>query len=204
MNRVKTALGQMCHAGCIASAVLVLSPVTALAEGEVGPDILIPKPTEFLPALIAFLIIWFVLAKFAWPQILGVLEKREAKIRGDIEAAEQERKAAEEKYQECENELLDARRRADEIVSQARRDGEQERSRIVAKAQNDATAIVTKAHDALASERRRAEIELSDSVIDLSVEIAGKIIGNDLSESEQRKLAEHYLAEVDGPDDKQA
>lgn len=204
MNRVKTALGQMLHSACVASAVLVLTPVTALAEGEVGPEILIPKPMEFLPALIAFLIIWFVLAKFAWPQILGMLEKREAKIRGDLDAAEQERKAAEEKRQQREAELIEARRKADEIVAQARRDGEQERSRIVAKAQNDATAIVTKAHDALASERRRAEIELSDSVIDLSVEIASKIIGNDLGESEQRKLAEHYLAEVDGPNDKQA
>ena len=39
-------------------------------------------------------------------------------------------------------------------------------------------------------------IELSSSVVDPSVEIAGKIIGNDLSEAEQRRLAEKYLAEV--------
>ena len=46
------------------------------------------------------------------------------------------------------------------------------------------------------SERHKAMIELSSSVVDLSVEIASKIIGNDLSVEEQRRLAEKYLAEV--------
>ena len=51
------------------------------------------------------------------------------------------------------------------------------------------------------SERRKATIELSNSVVDLSVEIASKIIGNDLTEDQQRRLAEKYLAEVSAPDE---
>ena len=72
----------------------------------------------------------------------------------------------------------------------------------MAKAQNDATAIVTKAHDALASERRRAEIELSDSVIDLSVEIAARLSVTISARASSASSLTHYLAEVDGPDDK--
>ena len=45
-------------------------------------------------------------------------------------------------------------------------------------------------------------IELSSSVVDLSVEIASKVIGNELSEGQQRKLAEKYLAEVSVPDER--
>ena len=44
-------------------------------------------------------------------------------------------------------------------------------------------------------------IELSGSVVDLSVEIAGKIIGNELTEDQQRDLAEKYLKEVGKPND---
>ena len=43
-------------------------------------------------------------------------------------------------------------------------------------------------------------VELSGSVVDLSVEIAGKIIGNDLTDAEHRALAEKYLAEVGSSD----
>ena len=204
MTRVKTALAGAARVAALATGAIALVPTPALAEGPSGPDLLVPKPAEFVPALIAFLVIWFVLAKFAWPQILGMMEAREAKIRGDLESAAQTREDAERERQDCEAKLVEARKRADEIVAQARRDAEQERSRILAKAQADASATIAKAHDALASERRRAEIELSDSVIDLSVEIAGKIIGNDLGADEQRRLAERYLAEVGGPDDKQA
>ena len=73
---------------------------------------------------------------------------------------------------------------------------------MLAKAQREAADIIAKAYSAVDSERHKAMIELSGSVVDLSVEIATKIIGNDLSEAEQRKLAEKYLAEVGAPDDK--
>ena len=68
--------------------------------------------------------------------------------------------------------------------------------RILAKAQREAADVIAKAHGAVDSERHKAMIELSGSVVDLSVEIATKIIGESLSEADQRKLAEKYLAEV--------
>ena len=69
---------------------------------------------------------------------------------------------------------------------------------MLAKAQREAADIIAKAHGAV----DKAMIELSSSVVDLSVEIASKIIGNDLSEEEQRRLAEKYLAEVGAPDER--
>ena len=55
---------------------ILLTPGVALADTPSGTDLLLPKPAEFIPALLAFLIIWAVLAKFAWPSILGMMEKR--------------------------------------------------------------------------------------------------------------------------------
>ncbi|HJB55141.1 MAG TPA: ATP synthase F0 subunit B, partial [Candidatus Olsenella avistercoris] len=75
-----------------------------------------------------------------------------------------------------------------------------ERARILAKAQHEAADVIAKAHGALESERHKAMIELSSSVVDLSVEIATKIIGDSLSEEDQRRLAEKYLAEVGSSD----
>lgn len=185
-----------------AAGACALAPTPALAL--TGTDLLLPKPAEFIPALIAFLVIWIILAKLAWPSILGMMEKRQQKIQDDLDAAAKEKSAAEEERRQYEAQIANARKEAGEIIAKAKREAEEERSRILAKAQADAAATVAKSHDAVSSERRKAMIELSGSVVDLAVEISSKIIGNDLSEDAQRKLAEKYLAEVSAPNDKQA
>lgn len=159
---------------------------------------------EFIPALIAFLIIWVVAAKFVWPSVLGMMDQRQQKIQGDLDAAAAEKASAVKEHQEYQAQIANAQNEADEIIAEAKGQAEAERARILAKAQEEAAATVAKARDAVSSERRKAMAELSDSVIDLSVEIAGKIIGNSLSDSDQRKLAEKYLVEVGGGHDSDA
>lgn len=176
---------------------LTAMPTVALAEeSAVGADILIPKPAEFIPALIAFLIIWAVLAKLVWPQVLQMMEKRQAKIQSDLDAAERSKVEAADQARAYDAKIVEAHQEAEAIVAKAKKEAEEERSRILAKAQREAADVIAKAHGAVDSERHKAMIELSGSVVDLSVEIASKIIGNDLSVEEQRRLAEKYLAEV--------
>jgi len=173
-------------------------PTTAFAESgtETGMKLLLPNMGEFIPACIAFLVIWFVLAKFAWPMILGMMDEREKKIADDIEGAQKAREEAEEGARAVSDKLDEARREADEIVAKARREAEKQRAQILATAQDEAADIVAKAHETVESERKKAMIELSESVVDLSVDIAGKIIGDGMDESAQRTLAQKYLAEV--------
>ncbi|WP_226371906.1 F0F1 ATP synthase subunit B [Thermophilibacter gallinarum] len=181
----------------VALGVALATPAVALAEeSAVGPDILIPKMAEFIPALIAFLIILAVLAKLVWPPVLEMMEKRQQKIQSDLDAAERSKLQAAEEAKSYEAKILDAHHEADAIVAKAKKEAEEVRSAVLAKAQREAADIIAKAHGAVDSERHKAMIELSSSVVDLSVEIASKIIGNDLSVEEQRRLAEKYLAEV--------
>lgn len=186
-----------------ASLALVAAPAVAQAEeSAVGADILIPKMAEFIPALIAFLVILVVLSKLVWPSVLGMMEKRQEKIKSDLDEAERSKIKAAEEAKSYEAKILDAHHEADQIVAKAKKEAEEVRSAVLAKAQREAADIIAKAHGAVDSERHKAMIELSSSVVDLSVEIASKIIGNDLSEEEQRRLAEKYLAEVSTPDER--
>ena len=191
-----TRKGLVAQAGAVAAAATLATPTFALADEAVGADILIPKVAEFVPALIAFLIIWIVLAKLLWPSVLEMMDKRQQKIQEDLDAAEKSRVEAAEQAKTYESKIVEAHREADAIIAKAKKEAEEERTQVLAKAQREAADIIAKAHGAVDSERRKAMIELSSSVVDLSVEIATKIIGNDLSEDEQRKLAEKYLAEV--------
>ena len=179
------------------------APVVSLAEeSAVGPDILIPKVAEFVPALIAFLVILAVLSKLVWPSVLEMMEKRQAKIQSDLDEAERSKREAAEEAKSYESKILEAHHEADAIIAKAKKEAEEVRSQVLANAQREAADIIAKAHGAVDSERHKAMIELSSSVVDLSVEIASKIIGNDLSEDEQRRLAEKYLAEVGAPDER--
>ena len=181
-----------------AAALLILgSPAMALAEEEnTGMRLLMPNMAEFIPACIAFIIIWFIMAKFAWPMVLKMMDEREKKIQGDLDAAEQARVEAEEAKQAYDAKLEEAERKAADILAEAKHEAELSRAETLAKAQEDAQAIIAKAHDVIDAERAKAMAELSGSVVDLSVEIAGKIIGDALDEDEQRKLAMKYLSEV--------
>ena len=199
---MKNTAMRLAACACAASGIALGTPVVALAEeSAVGPDILIPKMAEFIPALIAFLVILLILAKLVWPPVLDMMEKRQQKIQDDLDAAERSKVQAAEEARSYEAKILDAHREADAIVAKAKKEAEEVRSAVLAKAQREAADIIAKAHGAVDSERHKAMIELSSSVVDLSVEIASKIIGNDLSEDEQRKLAEKYLAEVGTSDE---
>ena len=88
MNTIRKGAKTAAVAGVATVAYELLAPSVALAESPSGADLLLPKPAEFIPALIAFLIIWFVLGKFAWPSILKMMESRQEKIQNDLNTAE--------------------------------------------------------------------------------------------------------------------
>lgn len=183
----------------VAGAALLASgmPSIALAEEQnTGLQLLLPNMAEFIPACVAFIIIFVILAKVAWPSILKMMEERENKIQGDLDAAEQAKVQAEANAEQYAQKIASAEREAEEIIAQAKREAEAERAEILAKAQKDAVASMTKARGVVESERKKALVELSGSVVDLSVEIASKIVGNDLTDEEHCRLAERYLAEV--------
>ena len=73
---------------------------------------------------------------------------------------------------------------------------EAERNRILVEAHTQAAATIEQGHKVVENERQRAMTDLSRSVVDLSVDIAGKIIGSDLDEAEHRALAERLLDEI--------
>lgn len=67
---------------------------------------------------------------------------------------------------------------------------------ITAKAQAEAADMIEKAHAAIEAEKKAAIADLQGSVADLSINVAAKLIGNDLTDDEHRKMIERYVAEA--------
>ena len=185
-------------AAIAAGAVALAAPSLALAEenSDLGIGILIPNMSEFIPALIAFLVIWVVLAKFAWPMIVGMLDKRQETIKNNLDEAEAAKIEAQRFLEEYKKQLAEARREAAGIVDEARRAGEQVKADITAQAQAQADEMIAKAKKSIEKKKQAAIADLQSSVADLSVAVAGRFIGEGLSDADQRKLIEKYVAEA--------
>ena len=157
---------------------------------------IIPKLAEFIPALISFAIVFFVLSKFAWPAISQMLDQRSDSIRDSLERAEAAKIEAERLLVEYKQTMAEARKEAGTILQQAKQSAEVTRSEAHAKAQVDYDELLVKAREAIEGEKRAAIAELQASVADISVAVAGKLIGAELSKEDHLKVIEKYLAEA--------
>lgn len=157
---------------------------------------ILPNMNEFIPMLVAFIVLWIVLAKFGWPMFEGMLEKRETTIRDDLKKAEEARQESERLLAEYKQQLADSKAEAAKIVADAKQIGEDAKADITAKAQKEAADMIEKAHAAIEAEKKAAVAELQTSVADLSVAVAAKLIGNDLSDEEHRKMIKRYVEEA--------
>ncbi|MEG0026961.1 MAG: F0F1 ATP synthase subunit B [Raoultibacter sp.] len=173
-------------------------PASAFAseEGSGGISAILPDMAEFIPMLAAFIILWIVLAKFGWPLFAGMLDKREATIKESLEKAEEARVESERVLGEYKTQLEEARSQAAKIVASANATGESVKADITAKAQSEATHMIEKAKAAIEFEKKAAIAELQGSVADTSIAVASRLIGEDMSDDEHRKLIERYVNEA--------
>jgi F-type H+-transporting ATPase subunit b len=171
--------------------------VLFLAAEPSSTGLVLPKGDEFAWALLAFVILFAVLAKFAFPALRKGLDAREQAIRGELERAEQSRLEAEQKREEYDRRIADARTEADRIVREANESIEAARRDRIAKAEDEARQIVDKARTDAAQERQRAFEDLRRTMADISIEAATRVLGKELSDpNAQRQLVEQFIAQT--------
>ena len=159
-------------------------------------DLLIPKLQELLPAAVSFLIILVVASKYVWPPITAMLDERADNIRESLERAEAAKIDAERLLTEYKQTMADARKEAGSILQQAKQAAEATRLEGTAKTQAEIDEMLSKARDSIEGERRAAIASLQASVADLSVAVAGKLIGSELSADDHRAVIEKYISEA--------
>ena len=170
-------------------------PAFAAEEGQ-GIGAILPHMDEFIPMLVAFIILWIVLAKFGWPLFEGMLNKREETIKNSLEKSEEARQESERLLAEYREQLEGAKTQAQQILNNAKLTGDALEKEITAKAQAEADAIVDKARAQIEQEKENAIKELQATMADTSIAVASRLIGEDFSDDEHRKLIERYVKEA--------
>ncbi|MEJ6492963.1 MAG: F0F1 ATP synthase subunit B [Flavobacteriales bacterium] len=160
-------------------------------------EIVTPAIGQIFWGGLVFLILLFLLKKYAWRPILTAVNEREKTIEDSLELAEKTKN--EMKILQAQNEdlLKEARAERDAIV----RDAKEVATKMVEDSKNaakvEAEKVMVSAREAINSEKTAAISELKNQVASFSLEIAEKLVRQDLSSNDNQKaLAEKLAAEV--------
>lgn len=151
---------------------------------------------NFLVQVIAFIILFLLLSRFAFKPLFGVMEKRRQMVLEQMESAQKNRDEAHQYIEEQKQALQQARKEAYEIIEQAKSTGSKQADDIVAAARNEAGRLKEEALRDIEAEKNNAIAALKAQVSGLSVLIASKIIEKQVDEQSQQQLVEQYLQEV--------
>lgn len=160
-------------------------------------DLITPELGLIFWTTLSFLILLFILRKFAWKPILGAVNSREEGIKDALAAAEKARREMENLHADNERILKEARVERETMLKEARDIKTKMISDAKEEAQVQAGKMIEQAQAAIESEKKAAMAELKNQVATLSLEIAEKVVRKELSNKDsQIKLVESMLGEA--------
>ena len=146
---------------------------------------------------VSFLIVVFLMRKFAWGPILSSLKERETSIEDALNQAKKAKEDVANMKAENERILQEARNERDKMLKEAREAKDAIVNEARSKAQVEGDRIITIARETIQNEKMAAVTELKNQVATLSIEIAEKVIRQQLSNDEKQKtLVSDLLKEV--------
>ena len=159
-------------------------------------DLVTIVPWNFVAQICNLLIQMYLIKRFLFKPINEMLQKRKEKADAEIQDATKARTEAEAIKAEYEQNMLEAKERANEILSNAQKTAALQSEEAIREANRQVAAIKAKAESDIAQEKRKAVNEIKDEIGGMAVEIAGKVIEREISEADHAKLIDEFIKNV--------
>lgn len=161
------------------------------------PSFLTPDPGLLFWMLIAFLIVLFVLAKYGFPVIVGMVDKRKQYIDESLKSAREANEKLANIQAECQAILKEAQTRQSQILKDATATRDKIVNQSKDKAQEEAARIIEDARKQILAEQEKAQRQLRSQVAELSIQIASKILARNLEkDDEQTQWIDQILNQI--------
>ena len=156
-----------------------------------------PDPGLFIWSTVAFLILFFLLSKFAWKPIVKALDERERSIEDALSKAEMAKVEMAKLISENEDLLKEARLERDSILKEAKEIKDQIINDAKDQAKIEGAKLIEKAKDEITNQKLAAMAEIKNQVSSLSLAIAEKVLRKQLEDQDkQQALVNDLLKEV--------
>jgi F-type H+-transporting ATPase subunit b len=176
-------------------AILSASPVIA-QEPEHKVDLLSPNTGVMFWTLIIFVVLLFVLTRYAFKPLTAAVEAREKKLEEMIQSAQKDREDAARLLDEQRKALDASRVEAQKMVAEGRTTAEKLRNELLEQTKQQQHELLERARTEIDMERKRAIADLRREAVDLALAGASKVVEQNLDDQTNRRLVESFLATV--------
>src|SRR5688572_647319 len=169
---------------------------TQAAEHAESPGVFSFAPGVMAWTLIIFLVLLFVLRKFAFPPILGYAAAREKRIQDALDESKRQREEAERILETQRQELAKARGEAQQLIAEGRQGAEKIRQELLTRAKSEQEELITRAKADIEAERLKAVESVRREAVDLALAAAAKLVGQRLDSENDRRIVSDFLNRV--------
>ena len=159
-------------------------------------DLVTLVPWTFIIQIINLFIQVYLIKKFLFKPINEILEKRRNLADKEIKEAREAKDEADSLKVQYEDSLTNAHAEAAQIVSDAQKEAQQKADTLVHEAEAEAQSIKARAAADIEQEKKKAINEAKDEIGSLAMEIAGKVVEKEISESDHKKIIDDFITKV--------
>jgi F-type H+-transporting ATPase subunit b len=174
---------------------LMLVQDVAAEEAPKG-GLLTPQGGLMVWTLIIFLILFFVLSKYAFKPITAAVEAREKALEEAIAGAKADREAAAKLLEEHRAQLEAGRNEAQKLIVEGRQIGDKVRADMIEETRTQQQDMLDRARREIEAEKVRAIAELRKEAVDLAIAGASKVIEKNLDDESNRRIVESFLSTI--------
>ena len=170
--------------------------LAAAAETGGGGSLVSLQVNLMFWTLVIFLILFWILKKYAFPAVLGAVEAREKALADAIEGAKRDREEAAKLLADHRAQIENARNEAQKFIAEARVISEKSKADMLEKTRLEQQEMLERARRDIGIERDKAIMELRREAVDLAIAGASRVVEQNLDSDKNRKLVESFLSSL--------
>lgn len=153
--------------------------------------------SEIIVQISGFLIVFWILKKFAWSKLLGFIDDRRKKIGDEFAAIELKKKEIEAIQADYQNRLRNIEQEARTLIQEATQRGILLSKEIEEKAKGDAEKLLERAKEEIEQTMRKAKAQMRDEIIDFSALLTEKVIAKKMDPQEHNRLVNEFIKDLE-------
>ncbi|MDC4204011.1 MAG: F0F1 ATP synthase subunit B [Candidatus Manganitrophus sp.] len=153
---------------------------------------------QVLTQIVGFLLLLWLLRKFAWGPLLGVLDERRTRIASELEEIRKGKESLAQIKTEYDTKLSEIENQARLRIQEAVVEGQRMAREMAEGAREEAHQILEKAKEDIQREMAKAKAQLRDEIATIAVSAAGKIVRQEMNKQKDKELVLQYIDELKG------
>jgi len=172
-------------------------PATLLAAAALqSRNPILPSVPELVWGSLAFLIVFLLMWKYAFPSVKKGMDARTERIRDSLSTAEQAKTDAQAVLEEYQRQLADARNESNRIIEDARQTAEALRRDLMARAESDAAEVRARATADIDAAKDRAMEELRSQLTQLTLQLTELVVKRNIDRDANSRLVDDYISSI--------